>query len=120
MDNTAQQHVLTPAIFRATRAGASLGFKRRTSAAETRYAMTETVAAATAYANSARDPRVSDEARLLERLPLLIPVPRAAELLGISRSAAYRCAASGDLPTAHLGGRVYIVTSRLKRLLESS
>ena len=82
--------------------------------------MTETVAAATAYANGARDPQVSDEARLLERLPLLIPVPRAAELLGISRSAAYRCAASGDLPTAHLGGRVYIVTSRLKRLLESS
>jgi hypothetical protein len=53
-------------------------------------------------------------------LPLLIPVPRAAELLGISRSAAYRCAASGDLPTAHLGGRVYIVTSRLQRLLESA
>lgn len=52
--------------------------------------------------------------------PLLIPVPTAARLLGISRSAAYRCAASGDLPTAHLGGRVYVVTARLQTLLESA
>ena len=56
----------------------------------------------------------------LEELPLLIPIPLAAELLGISRSAAYRCAASGDLPTAHLGGRVYVVTARLQCLLESA
>jgi hypothetical protein len=56
----------------------------------------------------------------LDDLPLLIPVPLAAELLGISRSAAYRCAASGDLPTAHLGGRVYVVTARLQCLLESA
>ena len=54
-----------------------------------------------------------------DELPLLIPVPRAAELLGLSRSAAYRCAASGDLPTAHLGGRVYVVTARLQSLLEA-
>jgi len=52
--------------------------------------------------------------------PLLIPIPKAARLLGISRSAAYRCAASGDLPTAHLGGRVYIVTAKLRELLESA
>ena len=56
----------------------------------------------------------------LQELPLLIPVPRAATLLGISRSAAYRCAASGDLPTTHLGGRVYVVTRRLQELLESA
>lgn len=55
----------------------------------------------------------------LSNLPLLIPVPRAAELLGISRSAAYRCASTGDLPTAHLGGRVYVVTAKLQQLLES-
>lgn len=60
------------------------------------------------------------DARELRGLPLLIPVPLAAALLGISRSAAYRCAASGDLPTAHLGGRVYIVTARLQQLLESA
>jgi hypothetical protein len=56
----------------------------------------------------------------LDELPLLIPVPLAAHLLGISRSAAYRCAASGDLPTAHLGGRVYVVTARLQLMLESA
>lgn len=56
----------------------------------------------------------------LDELPLLIPVPRVAKLLGISRSAAYRCAASGDLPTTHLGGRVYVVTRRLQALLESA
>lgn len=56
----------------------------------------------------------------LEGLPILIPVPLAAELLGISRSAAYRCAASGDLSTTHLGGRVYVITARLRELLESA
>lgn len=56
--------------------------------------------------------------RGLDDLPLLIPIPRAAQLLGISRSAAYRCAASGDLPTTHLGGRVYVVTKRLQQMLE--
>lgn len=55
----------------------------------------------------------------LEALPLLIPVPKAAKLLGISRSAAYRCAASGDLPCAHLGGRVYVITARLQELLSA-
>jgi predicted DNA-binding transcriptional regulator AlpA len=49
---------------------------------------------------------------------MLITSPRVAGLLGISRSAAYRCAASGDLPTTHLGGRVYVVTARLRSLLE--
>jgi hypothetical protein len=53
----------------------------------------------------------------LEGLPLLIPVPRAAHL-GISRSAAYRCAACGHLPTTHLGDRVYVVTAKLQQLLE--
>jgi predicted DNA-binding transcriptional regulator AlpA len=41
-------------------------------------------------------------------------------LLGISRSAAYRWAASGDLPTTHLGGRVYVVTAKLRELLEAA
>jgi hypothetical protein len=56
----------------------------------------------------------------LAELPMLIPIPRAAQLLGISRSAAYRCAACGDLPTTHLGGRVYVITARLRELLESA
>jgi len=66
------------------------------------------------------DARQPERPNDLRNLPLLIPVPRAAKLLGISRSAAYRCAASGDLPTAHLGGRVYVVTARLQSLLESA
>jgi hypothetical protein len=57
---------------------------------------------------------------VLDGLPLLIPVPRVAQLLGISRSSAYRCAACGDLPTTHLGGRVYVVTAKLRELLESA
>lgn len=48
-----------------------------------------------------------------ERLPALLTVTRAAELLGISRASAYRYAASGELPVRRLGGRVYVITSRL-------
>lgn len=55
----------------------------------------------------------------LESQPMLIPVPQAAQLLGISRSAAYRCAACGDLPSTHLGGRVYVITARLQELLSA-
>jgi excisionase family DNA binding protein len=47
-------------------------------------------------------------------LPLLIAVPRAADLLGISRAVAYRLAAAGELPTKRLGRRVYVVTARLR------
>jgi excisionase family DNA binding protein len=47
-------------------------------------------------------------------------VPRAAKLLGISRSAAYRLADSGELPVRRLGGRVYIVTSKLLDLVEAA
>lgn len=49
----------------------------------------------------------------LNELPALISVPKAAQLLGLSRASAYRFASSGDLPTRRLGGRVYVVTSRL-------
>jgi hypothetical protein len=65
-------------------------------------------------------PKGPTEAASLHGLPLLIPIPRVALLLGISRSAAYRCAASGELPTTHLGGRVYVVTARLRELLETA
>ncbi|APA96496.1 helix-turn-helix domain-containing protein [Nocardia seriolae] len=54
-----------------------------------------------------------------ETLPLLLPIPRAAALLGISRSAAYRLVESRELPTKRMGGRVYVVTARLRTLLES-
>lgn len=56
---------------------------------------------------------------VFDKLPLLLAVPHAAEILGISRAAAYRLAASGELPVRRLGGRVYVVTSELRQLVAS-
>lgn len=53
-------------------------------------------------------------------LPLLLAVPAAARLLGVSRASAYRLAASGELPSRRLGGRVYVVTSALRSLVEAA
>jgi excisionase family DNA binding protein len=50
-------------------------------------------------------------------LPPLLSVEQACELLGVSRSAGYRAAASGDLPTLRWGRRLYIPTARLLELL---
>ena len=52
-------------------------------------------------------------------LPLLITVPQAAKLLGISRAAAYRFASAGDLPTKRLGRRVYVVSAKLREFIET-
>lgn len=49
-------------------------------------------------------------------LPLLIGVPQAAQLLGISRASAYRLAASGELPSRRLGGRVYVFTAAVRAI----
>ena len=46
-------------------------------------------------------------------LPVLIPIPLAAAILGISRTCAYRLANAGELPSRRLGGRVFAITSRL-------
>ena len=54
---------------------------------------------------------------VLADLPALLSVPKAAEVLGISRASAYRYAAAGDLPARRLGGRVYIVTARLMDII---
>jgi excisionase family DNA binding protein len=53
-------------------------------------------------------------------LPLLIPVPYAAKLLGLPRSSAYRLAESGELPTRRLGGRVYVITAKLLEIVEGA
>ena len=53
-------------------------------------------------------------------LPVLIAVPRAAELLGISRASAYRYAEAGELPVKRLGGRIFVVRDRLRDLLEAA
>lgn len=54
----------------------------------------------------------------VNRLPALISVPRAAELLGLSRASAYRYAATGELPTKRFGGRVYVITARIRDLFD--
>lgn len=53
----------------------------------------------------------------LDELPLTISVEHAARLLGVSRSAAYRAAASGQLPTITFGRRLLVPTSRLLEML---
>jgi predicted DNA-binding transcriptional regulator AlpA len=64
----------------------------------------------------ARDTRTRDP---FANLPLLIPVPKAAELLGISRAAAYRHANAGDLPCKRLGRRVYVITARIREFIDT-
>ena len=59
------------------------------------------------------------EDNVFNDLPLLLAVPRAAALLGISRAAAYRLVASGELPVRRLSGRVYVLTAGLRELVAS-
>lgn len=56
----------------------------------------------------------------IDELPALLAVPRAAKILGIPRASAYRYAASGELPTKRYGGRVYIITARIRPLIEGT
>jgi excisionase family DNA binding protein len=56
------------------------------------------------------------EDSVFNELSLLLAVPHAARLLGISRAAAYRLVASGELPVRRLGGRAYVVTAGLRDL----
>jgi excisionase family DNA binding protein len=57
--------------------------------------------------------------RLLQhaRLPALLKIEQASVLMGISRSAAYRAVAAGDLPSVRFGCRLYVPTARLLELL---
>src|SRR5918994_904 len=50
-------------------------------------------------------------------LPATISVAQAAELLGVSRSAAYRAVAAGQLPALRLGRRIHIPTAPLLAML---
>jgi hypothetical protein len=53
-------------------------------------------------------------------LPALLPVPVAAKILGLSRASAYRYAAAGELPVKRFGGRVYVITAKIRSLLDGS
>jgi excisionase family DNA binding protein len=55
-----------------------------------------------------------------DNLPVLIPVPKAAAILGLSRASAYRLASDGQLPARRLGGRVFIVTAKLQEFIDGS
>ena len=50
-------------------------------------------------------------------LPPLLTVGQACVLLGISRGAGYRAAASGDLPVLRWGRRLYVPTARLREVV---
>lgn len=58
--------------------------------------------------------QTSSQTKESESLPLLLAVPRAAALLGISRASAYRLASRDELPIRRLGGRIYVVTAALR------
>lgn len=55
----------------------------------------------------------------LEHLPPTISVERAAEILGISRSSAYRAAKKGEIPTFKIGRRLLVPTARLMVMLSA-
>ena len=45
-------------------------------------------------------------------------VTEAARVLGISRTTAYECVHTGDLPALRLGGRIVVPTKAIEDLLE--
>jgi excisionase family DNA binding protein len=49
---------------------------------------------------------------------LVLSIPEAAEMLGISRRLAYQLAGRGELPALRLGGRIVILLRTLERLLD--
>lgn len=50
-------------------------------------------------------------------LPVTMTIEAAARLLGISRGAAYRAAAAGQIPTIRIGRRLLVPTARLLEML---
>jgi hypothetical protein len=63
---------------------------------------------------------VSEQPHAADDLPALISVPAAARILGLTRASAYRYAASGELPVKRLGGRVYIITAKIRPLIDGT
>ena len=51
---------------------------------------------------------------------MVLDVPEAAEILNISRQAAYAAAKRGDLPTVRIGGRILVPRAALMRMLEGA
>jgi excisionase family DNA binding protein len=53
----------------------------------------------------------------LATMPATMTIPEAAKLLRISRSAAYRAAARGQIPTIRIGRRLLVPTAKLYAML---
>ena len=53
----------------------------------------------------------------MEDFPPTMSVERAGQLLGLSRSSAYRAVERGELPTIRLAGRMHVPTARLLEML---
>ena len=58
-----------------------------------------------------------DRPASLAALPPTLTIPETARLLGISRSAAYRAAACGEIPTIRIGRRLLVPTAKLFDML---
>ncbi len=53
----------------------------------------------------------------LERLPPTISVEQAADVLGVSRSSAYRAVKNDEIPTFRVGRRLLVPTAKLLAML---
>jgi excisionase family DNA binding protein len=51
---------------------------------------------------------------------VVMSVPEAGEILGISRDAAYRAAKAGDIPTIRVGGLLKVPVIQFNRMLEGA
>ncbi len=60
--------------------------------------------------------RKGEQLRTILEEPTLT-VPKAAEILGLSRNGAYDAARRGELPTLIFGKRILVPTSALRRML---
>ncbi len=49
---------------------------------------------------------------------LVLSVPEAAKMLGLSRNGGYLAAARGEIPTIRIGSRLLVPRAALERLLE--
>ncbi|HZD68606.1 MAG TPA: helix-turn-helix domain-containing protein [Actinomycetes bacterium] len=69
---------------------------------------------------SAAVPADREEGRAEPDRRLTVTVPEAAQLLGISRGAAYEAAHRGELPILRIGRRMVVPWPALRRLLDGT
>lgn len=67
---------------------------------------------------SAGEPSPAEAASIAPmQVPPALTVPQAGHLLGLSRSAAYRAAEKGEIPTIRFGRRLFVPTIELMEML---